>query len=104
MQCDKFVDLEKRSEQLEARHASNDTAFCDEWLIDAVAHIRALRRRYEQSNRMPYRSAIGRKDWRMIEKATEDTPFDQGSSNLVSEGWPVTLLDELRDLEVHAWH
>ena len=104
MQCEKFTDLERRSEELESRHAGDDKAFCDEWLFDAVTHIRALRRRYEQSNRTPYRSAISQKDWKMIEEATGETKNVHGSSKLVSEGWPDTLLLELRDLEAEAWH
>ena len=103
MRCDKFTDLERRSSELEARCLAKDVAFCSDWLFDVVYHIRALRRRYEQSYRKPYQSAMSEKDWNMIEEETKETPIENGTK-LLLEGWQAKLLHELRDLEAQVWH
>ena len=103
MRCDRFTDLQRRSNELQARYLADDMTFCDAWFFDAMYHIRLLRRRYEQSHRKPYQSQISDEDWDMIEEETKETPIEP-LTKLLLEGWQSRLLQELRDLEAQVWH
>ena len=103
MRCDKFIDLERRGKELEARYLEEDMTFCDAWFLDTVYHIRLLRRRYEQSHHKPRKSQISGEDWNMLREQTKETPIET-RTKLLLEGWPSRLLHELRDLEAQVWH
>ena len=103
IRCEKFNDLERRSSELEARCLAKDAAFCNNWFFDVVYHIQALRRRYEQSYRKPYQSAMSETDWNTIDEETKEKPIENGTK-LMLEGWQAKLLYELRDLEAQVWH